>query len=123
MTTRLYSQGDNGEIEALLLGHRVTSATNDTLTLDDGTVLEVTGNEGCACAYGNYDISALNTFDNIITKVELVEDMAEDYSNEYGDVHLFVYAEGGNSVELIHAEGVDSGYYGTGFSIVVKKPL
>ena len=51
------------------------------LTLDNGVVLVAEGNEGCGgCGNGWYFLTALNTCDNAITNVEIVEENEEVYS-------------------------------------------
>jgi len=119
---RIYSC-DEAHIKQLFVGRRVVAADleQQTLTLDDGTIYDVEGNEGgCSCGNGDYDITALNVFDNVITNCEIATSV-DGWGNSE-NVLLFVYAAGGNSVELIRSEGYDNGYYGTGFSIKVRLP-
>ena len=112
-------------IESQLLYHKVISVEtkNDQvaeLTLDNGVVLETYGNEGCGgCGNGWYYLTELNTCNNAITRVELVETI-----NEIGDdvFSIFVYAED-NRINLLSYEGGDNGYYGVGYEIKVKKTL
>lgn len=84
------------------------------LTLDNGIILIAHGNEGCGgCENGWYYLTALNACDNIITKVELVEENEAIYS-------IFVYAED-NRINLLTYEGGDNGYYGVGYTLQVKE--
>lgn len=83
------------------------------LTLDNGVVLVAEGNEGCGgCGNGWYFLTALNTCDNAITNVEIVEENEEVYS-------IYVYAED-NRINLLTFEGGDNGYYGVGYTLYVK---
>lgn len=86
------------------------------LTLDNGVVLVARGNEGCGgCGTGWYYLTALNTCDNIITNVELVERNEAIYS-------IFVYAED-QRYNLLTYEGCDNGYYGVGYTLQVQEKI
>lgn len=83
------------------------------LTLDNGVVLVAEGNEGCGgCGNGWFYLTALNTCDNAITSVELVEEVDELYS-------IYVYAAD-NRINLLTYEGYDNGYYGVGYTLHIK---
>jgi predicted NAD/FAD-binding protein len=106
----------------ILIGRKITevSLENQTLTLDNGTILYVSGNDGCACAYGNYDITHLATTENMIMSVR--SDVQELEYGDTGDVRLFVMMDGiPTEKEVILAEGCDNGYYGYGFVLYIKK--
>ena len=115
----LLDEEDAAAIETLLVGHSVTKVSDGTLVLDDGTKLQLAGNMGCAgCINGQYDLTTLNGIDNIITKVELVNNP----SDGLGQYYIFVYAEN-VKVNLATFEGSDgNGYYGTGYTIQVQRP-
>lgn len=120
----IYDQGQEDEITALLMGRTVTKVNDNTLLLDDGTLLQFVGMADC-CAY--YEIEQLNGVDNIITRVELVNDPddGEDYAAQgrkgEGVYEIFVFA-GEERINLVRFEGTDSnGYYGTGYTIRVSK--
>ena len=109
-------------ITALLEGHKVVKADDHHLILDDGTILLLPDWEEC-CA--GYDLTELNGIDNIITKVEFLDDPdSEDCPGRHdgpGTYKIFVYAEN-VKVNLATWEGTDSnGYYGTGYEIVVRR--
>lgn len=103
------------------------------LTLSDGTVLRVWGNDGgCACSAGCYPLKHLATVENIITNVEVDEDRRgddtpcrtcgdrwcwEDGHDNANDGHyrIFVFADN-ERINLASFEGSDgNGYYGTGW--------
>lgn len=106
-------------LKDIFVGRKIVSVDtmNDTMTLDDGTVLGIDGNDGCACANGNYSIEHLATVDNVILNVETEID-TDEYGDD-GDVRMFVYTAH-EKLEAIRAEGCDNGYYGTGFWIKVQ---
>lgn len=115
MGTKLSSWSDEDYIRLkdLLVGRTVVKATEDHLTLDDGTLLEVQGNEGCGgCSSGWFEVTQLNTCDNIITNIA--------YEATDNQVSLFVYAED-DRIKLIESNGdIGNGYYGSGFWIRVR---
>lgn len=106
-------------VKEQLLFHKVISvkAFNDQnaeLVLDNGTILEVYGNEGCGgCGNGWYYLTALNKCDNAITNVEVVENKDETVFS------IFVYADD-TRINLVTYEGEDNGYYGVGYYLQVK---
>jgi hypothetical protein len=115
-----FTESDEQGITDLLMGRSVTVAGDALLRLDDGTELEIIPNEGGrACPAGNYELTALNGIENIITRVELdVVNPGEDQETSY---RIFVYA-GNERVNLISVDGSDgNGYYGTGYEIRVKR--
>lgn len=109
----------NEYVKEQLLFRKVVSvkAFNDQnaeLVLDNGTVLEVYGNEGCGgCSNGWYYLTALNKCDNAITNVEIVENECETVFS------IFVYADD-TRINLVTYEGDDNGYYGVGYYLNVK---
>lgn len=144
-----YSHAETDEIEKLLIGRRIVSAEKGRfdlpgedddnwwyekpegkLTLDDGTVLYLAGNEGgCSCGAGDYELTKLAAVDNVITGVTVE---ARPTGDEYidwdtdtipnGTYKIFVFA-GNEQIEAATFEGSDgNGYYGSGFSITVYKP-
>ncbi len=126
---------DQGKIEALFMGRKVTKVDGEHLLLDDGTVIKAIGGAGgCVCGAGDYDLSVLNGVDNIITRVEFDYRPAGD--GEYpkfdagdpdapgdswtGYYRIFVFADN-EQVNLMQFDGSDgNGYYGTGFEILVR---
>lgn len=121
MTTKTLSNYDSNEAFAeVLVGRKIVAAGNESLTLDDGTVLEIEPNYGCGgCPSGNYWIDQLVSFDNVITNVQLELGESEDGTDDR--YSLFVYS-GAVFTEAMAIEGnVGNGYYGSGFEITVKK--
>lgn len=83
------------------------------LTLDNGVVLVAEGNEGCGgCGNGWFYLTALNTCDNAITNVEIVEECEALYA-------IYVYSAD-NRINLLTYEGADNGYYGVGYTLHIK---
>lgn len=120
MSTRLYEDNKDA-IKELLTGRRVEKVGDDTLRLDDGTVLTLGGNEGgCSCGAGDYDLVTLNGVDNVITNVEFEDSPSGDDSDGEGFYRIFVYA-GNERINLAIFEGTDgNGNYGTGYWIAVQ---
>lgn len=112
---------DEEEIRELLVGRKVKVDGNN-LILDNGIVLEVIANEGCGgCPSGWYSITKLNEVDNAITNVEF--DCDGDVANEDDDTSykIFVFCED-TRIKLLQVDGSDgNGYYGTGYTIIVKQ--
>ena len=100
---------------------KVVKVVGDTLYLDNGIALEVCANEGCGgCSSGWYHVAELNDCDNVITNVEFCCD--NDTLNCYDETSykIFVFAEN-KKIKLLQVDGYDgNGYYGTGYSIIVK---
>jgi hypothetical protein len=121
-------QNDHEELTKLLIGRKIEKVDENTLLLDDGTVLDVRGNEGgCACSAGDYELTTLNGVDNVITSVEIEDGYVgeRDSDYDYGDqwYRIFVYAQN-EQLLLAEFEGSDgNGYYGTGFNITVRKSV
>lgn len=109
-------------LKGVFVGRRITGVVNDCLYLDNGTVLEVVPNEGgCICGVGDYELTSLATCDNVITNVsvETEGDGSDSYEPDT-TYRLFVYAEN-TKIAAATVEGNDgNGYYGTGFTIVVR---
>lgn len=124
--------GEQEKIAALLEGHKIEKVADDHLMLDDGTLLKVVPNQGgCSCGAGDYDLTYLNGADNVITKVEFDyrptgDDDGYGWDNKPEDVgyyRIFVLAED-KKINLLQVDGDDgNGYYGTGFSLLVRKPV
>lgn len=119
----LYIPEEDNEkyLKDLLVGHSITKVNEDTLELDNGIKLEFTGNEGCCCGSGEYEITELNECKNIITDVEFINEIPKNDS--WGEEHsykIFVYAEN-KKIKLLQCDGDDgNGYYGTGYHIDIK---
>lgn len=110
------------EITELLMYRKVIKIENGTLYLDNGVELEIVANSGCGgCSAGWYEVTELNGCDNAITNVEFVcEDINDPKSYDDTSYKIFVYAED-KKIKLLQVDGSDgNGYYGTGYSIVVK---
>jgi len=117
---------DQEGLTELFLGRRITGADreNHLLTLDDGTVLQLKGNDGCGgCAAGNYRLTDLadpsDLFDAeeaIITNV--VVENEDDEERGVRQLRLHIYA-GHRDINAATFEGSDgNGWYGTGFWVI-----
>ena len=121
---------EEDKLREVLVGRKIVNAErkgdgefDGTLTLDDGTVLELEGNDGgCACSAGCYYLTNVAKVDNIITNVTIYQDPAEDDGEGAGVYEIYVIADN-EQVNVARFEGDDgNGYYGTGFSIRVVRP-
>ncbi len=112
---------DNEKIKSILVGRKIVSANGNTLTLDNGTKLIVSPNDGgCSCGAGDYYLENINKFDNVITDAEVKIISLDNYDDEKF-YQLFVYS-GGISTSVADVHGGDgNGYYGTGFTLIVKE--
>lgn len=118
--TEVY-ESEQDRIENLLIGRRIMAAAGDTLTLDNGTRIRCEGNSGgCICGAGDYELTKIAPFDNVITSVAVDTATQED---GYGTIYrLAVYAAGIGSESVAEFTGDDgNGYYGTGFILHVTE--
>ena len=116
---------EDDRLKELFVGRRVIAAKGDVLTLDDGTRVTVLPNEGCGgCPSGWYELERIATAENVITAVSVEgEEVTGDPDGDDARYRLFVYAAGVDAkAEIVTVKGYDgNGYYGTGFSLVVKR--
>ena len=120
-TIKNYDCSDKEEITKLLFGRKVEVISETELQLDNGLILEIVGNIGCGgCSSGNYELQELNGCDNAITNVEFV---CDDNTNDKYDgtsYKIFVLVAD-KRIKLLQVDGDDgNGWYGTGYSIIVK---
>ena len=132
---------DTTELEDALTGHRIVEAEENpgspgettglwswhdpeiVLTLDNGTKIYLSGNEGgCICGAGDYRLAKhVSTTDNIITAVHVEAAPGSDDDDDDGHYSIFVYT-GNAKIEAVRFDGTDgNGYYGTGFEFLVDK--
>lgn len=111
---------DEKDIKKLLIGRKV-KVDGDNLILDNGIILEIEANTGCGgCNSGWYSITKLNEVDNAITNVEFECEDLDNYDDEKS-YKIFVFCED-TRIQLLQVDGTDgNGYYGTGYTIKVKK--
>ena len=118
----------SSDFARVLQGRYVTEIDEefDTITLDDGTVLEVEGNEGCGwCQSGWYDLINVYKQGDSHTRImsaHVACDIDEESDDEAVDPHvytLFVMVDGNPGfLPLATIRGDDgAGGYGTGFRI------
>ncbi len=112
-----YTHNDDTKINQLLIGRKVTKVDVDRLLLDDGTQLQLVGNDGCpGCWAGDFSLTELNGVDNIITDVQVLN------AEPAGWFQIFVFADN-QKISLARFEGrEDNGWYGTGYRILVNRP-
>jgi hypothetical protein len=110
--------GDPDELKAAVIGRKIASVDGQTITLDDGTKVELVGYGDC-CAYA--DVAALllhpEKIDHAITGVRLGETGDEGYGEEVW--HVFADMGDVLDVRLGYSEG--SGYYSFGIEVRVQR--
>lgn len=112
---------EKSEINSLFVGRSIVSADQEsgTLVLDNGVKVKVVPNEGSCCESGDYFLTNMEKFENVITsaKVKIIEDS----KSEKKTYKLSVYGAGvKNHKAVAIVTGDDgSGYYGTGFVLEV----
>ena len=125
------------EIAELFMGRRIIGAEifnspkkfekswrqyTGKLVLDDGREVYISPNEGgCICGAGDYELTHLATVDNIITRVDVINDPASDgtYNQETQAYRIFVFA-GHEQINAMIVDGDDgNGYYGTGYELLI----
>ncbi len=121
--TASYDQDDHDRIRAMLLGHTVEKVEDDHLVVDDGTVVKVVPNNGgCSCGAGDYWLESLNGVDNVITRVAFRQGETDSDGETYGTYEVFVFT-GHKEINLLTVAGDDgSGYYGTGYKLLIRAP-
>lgn len=105
-----------------LVGRRITTADNDTLTLDDGTVLELYESEQdcCAGASGEWQILDPDRLEAAITSVKY-----EDFTYHDGDTNVtkcqIVILHNQNPIALGagYADAGNGGFYFSTLSLEV----
>ena len=128
--TILYENSAPEEYAALLKGRYVTDITigddemSATITLDNGTVLDIHGS--CECSCGNGWTYMREAFMRGNGKARImnahVETTHSDERYDETDYTIFVMVDGNPSqLPLATMQGYDeSGYYGTGFTIYAR---
>lgn len=129
--TILYENSAPEEYAALLKGRYVTDITigddemSATITLDNGTVLDIHGS--CECSCGNGWTYMREAFMRGNSKARImnahVETTQSDERYDETDYTIFVMIDGNPSqLPLATMQGYDeSGYYGTGFTIYARR--
>lgn len=109
-------------IKDLLLYRKIVRVDEDTLYLDNGTELIICPNQGCGgCSNGWYYLTELNGCDNAITNVEFVCEDCDEDSEHDTSYKIFVFAEN-KMIKVLQVDGSDgNGYYGSGYSIIVRE--
>jgi hypothetical protein len=114
----------DSSLEEVLVGREVVSVEDHwdseevTLILDDGTALEIDASLGC-CAYGVVNLE--NVVGGSIMSVST--DMPDDPDSEADSVYRIFLMKNGLPDGTITVESYESsGYYGTGYTLRVRKP-
>lgn len=120
------------KIKETLIGKQVTRIEQKDdftveVTLDDGVILTLTGNEGgCCCGSGDWTITELLSDSEKPSGRIMnawVDDQIEEsevYGNLQGPITVFIMAEG-REYPLVEFDGYDNGWYGHGFYASVTR--
>lgn len=126
MTTQeitLNQSSDADLYTKLLRGRYVTSINNDSITLDNGLILTIKGNEGCmACLNGWYHLERIYKQGSSRARIMSahVEYSEDDNYTEGAEIYTIFVMVDGNPTQLPLAivRGDDGpGGYGTGFTL------
>ena len=105
-----------------LVGRRIITADNDTLTLDDGTTLRLYGSDYacCAGAHGGWEILDPDTLEAAITHVEYESDGFDDGYTR-GETCKITILHNQNPIALGdgYADAGNGGYYFSVLSLEV----
>jgi archaellin len=106
-----------GTFEKYLMGRRIVDIEDQTITLDNGTQLELENTHDC-CAWFNGEITnlALNIEENIITDVTRTDDTNKD--NEAYTIHVLSQSDKLLDIEITGTS--TSGYYCHSINLNVK---
>ena len=120
------------KIKETLIGKQVTHIEQKDdftveVTLDDGVILTLAGNEGgCCCVNGDWTISE-SLSDSEKPSGRIMNARVDDQirSNEemdeiYGPIRVFIMVEG-REYPLAEFNGYDNGWYGQGFYVNVTR--
>ena len=104
-----------------LVGQRIYKITNNTIELENGTILTIDPNKGCdVCDTGWAEMNIVPSnpyFDAAVMNVEY-----KDMSNKRSDsFKIFIYMTDNSSVTMDGNNGNDNGYYGSGFWVTVTR--
>ena len=109
------------DLERVLIGRTVTSIDerNNTLTLDDGRLLEFKDTNDC-CAWFNANLTAGNLTDNAITAIKVTDRQEEEYGDEDYTIHIL--AANKKIADLDINGNPTSGYYCHSINLNIHTP-
>lgn len=112
---------DSKVINSIFVGRSIVAADKDLgiLTLDNGVLVKVVPNTGGCCSAGDYFLTNIKKFENVITSAKVkVSENSKTHKTTY---KLAVYGVGVKNHETVATITGDdgNGYYGTGFELYV----
>ena len=112
---------DAADLAEELIGKTVVAVDDETITLNDGTLLIFEG-EGECCAWFQYNLKSGHLTDNAITSVECEDndDLLLVEGSEGWTIHIL--AGDSRIAELDIWGDATSGYYCRSISLTVRKP-
>lgn len=120
MTAHKLTSNDEDGIRSLFVGRSIVTAEDGVLTLDDGTQVELRGNDGSwGSSSGNYRVDQMLAHPHVITGVALANIREGESQRNY---KIFVYSDS-LFTEVASFRGDDgNGWYGTGYTLEVVLP-
>lgn len=113
-----YYSADEGDFAKELIGKRIVALTESTVTLDDGTALQIEDGGGC-CAWFSGAFRALDLDDNAITRVEHVDRVEENDRDDHWSLNIYTAHK---QIAAVDIDGnPTSGYYGSSINLVVRR--
>ena len=112
--TSVYPEDFATVLSETVVGHRVVSAKEDSITLDNGVMVTLSGSSDC-CAWGDVSVlaSTLANTEHVITAVT---------ENEQGmGATWFVMADAHQVLQLTGDWDPSNGYYFYGFYVYVEE--
>jgi|GEM_PF-4350655 len=108
---------ESNDLQLELIGRRIVSTSGETLTLDNGTVLEFEDTADC-CAYFNANVEVFDFEDNVITNVRDIDTSTGEY-REAWSLHVLSKHK---LIAKVNIEGNSgSGYYCHSVDLTVRK--
>lgn len=118
-TTYIYDM-ETENLADNLVGKSIKSIAGQTIELNDGTILEIEDTASC-CAWFDGTIEAFDFEDNVITRVERVEAIAQDKYDDAWSLHVF---SAHKLIAKVNIEGNESnGYYCHSVNLRIVKKL
>lgn len=121
MSKTIYDMG-SGDLAEQLTGKSIVSVSGDSMTLNDGTVLELEDTADC-CAWFSGSLEVIDLSDNMITNVEHVNRDPEDGSghDEYDEHYSLHILSAHKLIAKVNIDGnASSGYYCHSINLKVR---
>lgn len=102
-------------LREVVIGHRLISVDGETITLDNGTRIKISGSSDC-CAWGDATLGKIVDSEHVITGVRSVDD------GNKSEATVFLMTDAGSAMEIAQEWDESSGYYFYGLYFTVTAP-